>query len=1215
MRNFLLVLLIGLGGVLSAQDCITVTPVDTIFDTENFESYNLVVDVTYNGGGTSPGWILASDISTLNTSMGPYGRVTLGPITCSNGTSYIYGFADQLDIAGCISQNQQAFIPEFCGQGNCNQVTLAGFTDETCRPVGPNFRILGGAPPLDITITAPGGSRQTRRIDFLSRVVDLTDLTTPGDYTVMLTTGDGCTAEENFNITPCNASISGYSWIDENENGIREAVEQPVPAEVLLLELSTGSQRFFNTEGDGQYEFTELPAGDYEVRFVVSDCDLQPTLRNQGNDESIDSDIDTTGSTVVSLALGQAVTNLADAGWRFATCSVDVDVEQPVCGAGRGTITITSDCSGPTYQLRNDRGRVIDPVGFGEYQDVPAGTFTLTTIYGNGCTIDTTFILTGFNDADLQIATAGTLCSLAPLVTLTAPSQVGDEPVAAYLWSTGATTQSITVTTNDTYEVTLLLTNGCEIDLAVNNIGERATIPLEPVYFTDCVTGEVTIQLPEEFRGGDPFWMGTFNNLPPDADSITVTEDVDFLTVEVFFGECAAFGETRVRQGSFTGLAITTPDANCAEAQLLEVTRNGEQEFFEFNNDLTIAYDWSGPGSFEEDDIFPNQIFIDGTPGIYQATLTSYCGDTTLNFLVAENPEDCGDETPPLEFFGELSLDTDADCGLNPADQGIPNALIEFAPQNGGISYFVRTNRLGRFTGIVPATTDYDIILVNAEGRNLELCAIGSLTNEIIANQAVQLRAQSTADCSSLDVAVASPRFRRCFENTAGITFSNPSAVSSNNTLVTVVVDSLFEDLTATLPFTRVGNELLFDLNTLPPFTEGRIGLTFKVSCESEFGQLHCLDASISSDNRCDPTEGIALVTVEALDCTGDSTSFRIQNIGSEAMASDLEYYVYEDGVQRADLSLRRPALQAGQQLTVELPAMGATVMLVAKQEIDAENTRYPSATVTGCGGDIPGFATIGAEQGISGEYELCRTNTGSFDPNEKLVFPRGVNGMNNDIEPGTRLTYELHFQNTGTDTAFTVVIRDTLPEALDLGSIEFGAASHDYFVDIENERELVFVFNQINLVDSFTNVMGSMGVVSFTINHNSELQRGDSFRNRAGIFFDFNEPIITEYANTRIAPLPPMVVSARETEQLDLPIMLSPNPVRDLLRIELPAEVAGAGLSIDIVNGFGRVLRTVSGVSTVSSVDVAELPSGVYTLGVRNASQLLGRARFLVVK
>ena len=67
-------------------------------------------------------------------------------------------------------------------------------------------------------------------------------------------------------------------------------------------------------------------------------------------------------------------------------------------------------------------------------------------------------------------------------------------------------------------------------------------------------------------------------------------------------------------------------------------------------------------------------------------------------------------------------------------------------------------------------------------------------------------------------------------------------------------------------------------------------------------------------------------------------------------------------------------------------------------------------------------------------------------------------------------------FQNTGTDTAFTVVIRDTLDIDFDIFSVVSGVSSHSYEFKMYGPRVLEWTFNDINLPDSAANQEGSNG-------------------------------------------------------------------------------------------------------------------------------------------
>ncbi len=61
----------------------------------------------------------------------------------------------------------------------------------------------------------------------------------------------------------------------------------------------------------------------------------------------------------------------------------------------------------------------------------------------------------------------------------------------------------------------------------------------------------------------------------------------------------------------------------------------------------------------------------------------------------------------------------------------------------------------------------------------------------------------------------------------------------------------------------------------------------------------------------------------------------------------------------------------------------------------------------------------------------LIQTVTGSFDPNDKNVFPTGY-GSEGYITAQQELKYTIRFQNTGNDTAFIIVVVDTLPVSPD---------------------------------------------------------------------------------------------------------------------------------------------------------------------------------------
>ncbi len=98
-------------------------------------------------------------------------------------------------------------------------------------------------------------------------------------------------------------------------------------------------------------------------------------------------------------------------------------------------------------------------------------------------------------------------------------------------------------------------------------------------------------------------------------------------------------------------------------------------------------------------------------------------------------------------------------------------------------------------------------------------------------------------------------------------------------------------------------------------------------------------------------------------------------------------------------------------------------------------------------------------------------TVTGSFDPNDKLAnTSHGNSSAVYVIDEDEWVDYTIRFQNTGTDTAFLVVITDTLSQYLDPATIRMGAGSHGFSWSLSGQGTLRWVFPNIILPDSNVN-------------------------------------------------------------------------------------------------------------------------------------------------
>ncbi|MFN5325321.1 MAG: hypothetical protein ACK5C5_10410, partial [Bacteroidota bacterium] len=141
-----------------------------------------------------------------------------------------------------------------------------------------------------------------------------------------------------------------------------------------------------------------------------------------------------------------------------------------------------------------------------------------------------------------------------------------------------------------------------------------------------------------------------------------------------------------------------------------------------------------------------------------------------------------------------------------------------------------------------------------------------------------------------------------------------------------------------------------------------------------------------------------------------------------------------------------------------------------------------------------------------SGSSQLVRC---AFDPNDKAVYPSGI-GPLNYVAMDQRLDYIIRFQNTGNDTAFKVIIVDTLDAALDLATFTLLGSSHPVQTEINSNGEISFKFFDILLPDSNVNEPASHGYVLYSIQGLTTNPDPTTVQNTAYIYFDQNPPIQT---------------------------------------------------------------------------------------------------------
>jgi hypothetical protein len=130
------------------------------------------------------------------------------------------------------------------------------------------------------------------------------------------------------------------------------------------------------------------------------------------------------------------------------------------------------------------------------------------------------------------------------------------------------------------------------------------------------------------------------------------------------------------------------------------------------------------------------------------------------------------------------------------------------------------------------------------------------------------------------------------------------------------------------------------------------------------------------------------------------------------------------------------------------------------------------------------------------------------------------------------------------------------------------------------------FDFPNIMLPDSSHHEF-CKGMATFTIRAKSTLTPGTTIANRAGIYFDINEVVMTNTVYSNI----PLTASLNSVSGRASLVEVFPNPVRDVLNINM---AEGAFSNIAIYNIVGQQMLEMPAVRP-AKIDVSKLPTGIY--------------------
>ncbi len=571
----------------------------------------------------------------------------------------------------------------------------------------------------------------------------------------------------------------------------------------------------------------------------------------------------------------------------------------------------------------------------------------------------------------------------------------------------------------------------------------------------------------------------------------------------------------------------------------------------------------------------------------------------------------------PSPFSGEcvsltegkitLQVDANGNCDPDLGEIGLANWIIEIKTPTS--NYFVKTNGAGEYVGLIPSNAIQAVVQpIN------DLWSVCTPTLPIIdLNTPDAVNAAFTVvsvqDCPLMNVDLSTPFLRRCFDNTYTVNYCNEGTALAENVRVEIELDEYVDFISSPLSFTiNSDGKYVFELDDLAFGQCASFKILVNVSCESTLGQTHCSQAEVFPPDLCNP---LSKPQIEVIgECVGSEVIFMIKNISNIDMPESESYIVTEDHVMVSGGSDNTYQLAAGATKEVTLPANGSTYHLHTVKIPGSPELGFTIGGIEGCGTNGMGTFSLGFLNGFNldaGGTNIdldCQENIGAFDPNDITAYPSGIQ-EERYLRANTDIEYRIRFQNTGTDTAFNVVLVDSISPSLNLNSIRIGSSSHDYTWELEG-RTLKFNFDNIMLPDSNVNEVASHGFVNFSIQQVADLADETHISNAADIYFDFNDPIRTNTEFYTIGDPIGDVVSNVNFAPASRLIKVFPNPFTQMTVFDLEKTSVQNGY-LEVYDNLGRRVRKQQFSGNTLEFTKGNLVKGIYFFQIMGDGARIG--------
>lgn len=320
----------------------------------------------------------------------------------------------------------------------------------------------------------------------------------------------------------------------------------------------------------------------------------------------------------------------------------------------------------------------------------------------------------------------------------------------------------------------------------------------------------------------------------------------------------------------------------------------------------------------------------------------------------------------------------------------------------------------------------------------------------------------------------------------------------------------------------------------------------------------------------------------------GFESGYRIvyENMGTTSMSGQLTFQ-FDETKQGYINASQTPVSTTSNTLTFDFTNIG----LLQNGEITVKLQNEAPPTLNS--GDVLALtAEISDNNDYTPEdntYVLNQTVVNSYDPNDNQVLE---GDEVEEVHKNEYLHYMVRFQNTGTANAQKVVVKDTLSDELDWNTLRMVSASSNYSVQITNDNQVEFIFENIDLPFESADEEGSHGYISYKIKPKEDIAVGDVIEGNAAIYFDYNEPIITNTVSTEIVE-----TLAVATPEFSQDIQLYPNPTSGMVNLSVAKGMEISKIAVYDITGKRLLVQ-----KNTKAINLENFSAGIYFVTIMGA-------------